>query len=97
MSLPTRQEIRDYLAVLLKIWEKTPSGQTAVFNDGRISGHIPWDAKKVRAVREHCSAAGWVSQASGGAADYTLTPAGLESARGARHRQSPSGTEPPHG
>ena len=85
MSLPTHQEIRDYLTVLLKIWEKTPAGQTAVFNDSRISGHIPWDAKKVRAVREHCSASGWVSQTAG-AADYTLTPAGLESARKARHR-----------
>ncbi len=87
MNGPTQSEINDYMVMLLKIWEKTPADQSAVFNDNRICENTQWDAKKVRAIREHCSTLGLVRYQFEGAKDYTLTPAGLDSARGSRRTQ----------
>ena len=94
MNGPTQNEILDYIVVLLKIWEKTPADQPAVFNDNRICENIQWDVKRVRVIREHCFTLGWVRYQYEGAKDYTLTPAGLDSARGARRKQMLSSPKP---
>ena len=88
MEQSTQVEIHDYMVLLLKIWEKTPADQAAVFNDDRVSQNAQWTPKKVRAAREHCSLKGWLRYQFEGSQDYTLTPSGLEMARGARRRQN---------
>ena len=87
MKKPTQDEMHDYMVALLKIWERTPSQESAVFNDERVSANTQWGTGKVRAVREECSGLGWISYSYEGSKDYTLTPAGLELARGARRKQ----------
>ena len=76
------------MVVLLRIWEKTPAQQSAVFNDERISENTKWEPRQVRLIREHCSSIGWLRYSYEGSKDYTLTPAGLELARGIRRKQS---------
>jgi hypothetical protein len=86
--MPTPNEIRDYLVVLIKIFEKTPSGQSVIFNDDRIEKQTQWSSRKVKAVREICFSSGWLRFQNGGSGDYALTPDGIESARKARRGQN---------
>jgi hypothetical protein len=86
MDSPSTIETRDYMVALLKLWERTPADQPAVFNDGRISEQIKWDAKKVRLLSDHCVRLGWIQYQYEGAKDYTLTQAGLSSARDSRRK-----------
>lgn len=94
MNQATQAEIQDYMVALLKIWERTPADQAAVFNDKRITETAQWSAAKVRAAREHCSSKGWLRYQFEGSQDYTLTPEGLGMARGARRNQSFSSPRP---
>lgn len=87
MKTPTQAELHDYMVVLFNIWEKTPAQQSAVFNDERVSAHTQWESGRIRQIREQCSGFGWISHPYEGSKDYTLTPAGIELARGARRKQ----------
>ena len=87
MTAPTQAELHEYMVALFKIWERTPSQQSAVFNDERITAATQWDSGRVRQIREQCSGFGWISYSYEGSKDYTLTPAGIELARGARRKQ----------
>lgn len=87
MKAPTQAETHDYMVALLKIWERTPSQQSALFNDERVSANTQWESGKIRRIREHCFGLGWINYPYEGSKDYTLTPAGLELARGARRKQ----------
>jgi len=86
MNSPTPIDTRDYMVALLKLWERTPANQPAVFNDVRLAELIQSDAKKVRVLSDHCVRLGWIQYQYEGAKDYTLTPAGLTSARDSRRK-----------
>jgi len=87
MKEPTQAEMNDYMMILLKIWERTPAKESAVFNDERVLAHTQWGSGRVREIRERCSVLGWINYSYEGAKDYTLTAAGLDLARGARRKQ----------
>ena len=87
MNNPTQAELHDYMVVLLKIWERTPAQQSATFTDERVTAQTQWDSGSVRRIREQCSGLGWINYSYEGSKDYTLTPAGLDLARGARRKQ----------
>jgi hypothetical protein len=83
---PSSVELKNYMLTLLKIWEKTPASQPAVFNNSRISENSEIDAKRVQVISEYCHTAGWIQFPYDGAKDFTLTAAGLTSARESRRK-----------
>ncbi len=85
---PSNIEVQDYIAQLLKIWERTPSTESAVLNDERVAAQMLWDVQRVEAVRRHCSTLGWIRYQYEGSKDYILTPVGISSGRAAKEQKS---------
>jgi hypothetical protein len=85
-AAPSNHEIHDFITQLLKIWERTPSTEPAVFNDERLAAQMVWDVQRLKAVRQHCSTLGWIRYQFEGSKDYTLTEVGINSGREARRR-----------
>ena len=83
---PSKDEIQDYITQLLKIWERTPATEPAVFSDERVAAQMLWDAKRVESVRVHCSTLGWIKHPYEGSKDYVLTAEGISSGRAARRK-----------
>ena len=86
MIVPSNMETQNYMVALLKLWERTPADQPAVFNEKRIFDQTQWDAKKVSSLNEHFVRMGWIQYPYEGAKDYTLTQAGLSFARDTRRK-----------
>jgi len=84
--LPSNFEVQDYITQLLKIWERTPATEPAVFTDERVAAQMLWDAKRVETVRRHCFTLGWIRHPYEGSSDYLLTPEGISSGRAARRK-----------